>query len=324
MSLNIFLIFSLNIILFFNFVFTGTLAYSWGRQGHSLIGETAARVVAQKMNFELLRERAYDIGYYSNVPDFIWKSTPEIYKIEKPNHYQHIDVFSARIPTKKDLMSAFLLPRVAFNTKYTDVDLSEGRSFWRIREIEKSLTDTTKKLKVLDQEVKNRAEKHTLQHKWLFFIGVISHYVGDLSQPFHTTENFDGQKSNQNGIHAFYEEAVVDYLTPELRTEVLKATLAAWPTFHKKTAGQTTLELLYQLTLDSLKEVDPTLAIDKKIGRSNIKKAAAAYHKQIAADMTRSSLVLAELISRQLGWASDSIQFYLFKGEPDYIPHPGM
>lgn len=302
----------------------GHTVCAWGRQGHSLIGENSARVIAEKLNFGLLLERAYDIGYYSNVPDFIWKKTPEIYKIERSNHYLDLDVFMARIPTRKDLMGALQLPRVDFNNKYKDIDVSMGRSFWRVREIEQDLTVITQKLKALGNETKSRDEKHKLQHQWLLLIGIISHHVGDLSQPFHATENFDGQKSGQNGIHSFYEETVVDHLTPELRIEVLKSTIAQWPKFHAENKNITTLELLYKLTLDSLKEVNTILAQDKKIGRTNIKKAATAYHKQIAADMTRGCLVLAELISRQLDWASDSTRFFLFKGEPDYIAYPGM
>lgn len=33
----------------------------------------------------------------------------------------------------------------------------------------------------------------------------IGHYVGDAHVPLHTTENYNGQLSNQNGIHAFWE-----------------------------------------------------------------------------------------------------------------------
>lgn len=302
----------------------GSKAYGWGRQGHSLIGETAARVIAEKMNFGLLQERAYDVGYYSNVPDFVWKKSPEIYKIERPNHYIHLDTLRTRIPTQKDLMSALQLSRLAFNTKFTDIDFLHGRAFWRIRELEEELTTTALKLKNLGSKTENIETKHQLQYKWLLLVGVISHYVGDLSQPLHTTENFDGQKNNQQGIHAFYEDTVVDYLTPELRTEVLKLTRAAWPSFHKKNQGLTTLELLYKLTLDSLKEVQTILDQDKKIGRANIKKAANVYHKQIASQMTRSALVLAELISRHLDWSFNNTQFYLFNGEPNYISYPGL
>lgn len=33
----------------------------------------------------------------------------------------------------------------------------------------------------------------------------IGHYVGDAHVPLHTTENYNGQLTNQHGIHAFWE-----------------------------------------------------------------------------------------------------------------------
>lgn len=42
----------------------------------------------------------------------------------------------------------------------------------------------------------------------------IGHYIGDACVPLHTTENYNGQLTNQNGIHAFWESRI-----PELFAE---------------------------------------------------------------------------------------------------------
>ena len=44
----------------------------------------------------------------------------------------------------------------------------------------------------------------------LLYSADLSHYVGDLHQPFHTTENFDGQLSGQLGIHSRFESDLVN------------------------------------------------------------------------------------------------------------------
>jgi hypothetical protein len=42
----------------------------------------------------------------------------------------------------------------------------------------------------------------------------LGHYVGDAQVPLHTTSNYDGQKSGQHGLHAFWESRL-----PELNFE---------------------------------------------------------------------------------------------------------
>ncbi|HLG02323.1 MAG TPA: zinc dependent phospholipase C family protein, partial [Bacteroidia bacterium] len=40
----------------------------------------------------------------------------------------------------------------------------------------------------------------------------LGHYVGDAHVPLHTTENYNGQKTNQVGIHGFWESRVPELL----------------------------------------------------------------------------------------------------------------
>jgi len=45
----------------------------------------------------------------------------------------------------------------------------------------------------------------------------MGHYIGDLHVPLHTTSNYDGQKTGQSGLHAFWESRI-----PELLNEALE------------------------------------------------------------------------------------------------------
>jgi hypothetical protein len=48
----------------------------------------------------------------------------------------------------------------------------------------------------------------------LYYSADIGHYIGDAHVPLHTTENYNGQLTNQHGIHAFWESRI-----PELSGE---------------------------------------------------------------------------------------------------------
>jgi hypothetical protein len=42
-----------------------------------------------------------------------------------------------------------------------------------------------------------------------YLAAVLSHYIEDAHQPFHATENYDGQLTNQRGIHSRFETELV-------------------------------------------------------------------------------------------------------------------
>jgi hypothetical protein len=44
----------------------------------------------------------------------------------------------------------------------------------------------------------------------LFYAADIGHYIGDANVPLHTTLNYDGQLSNQRGLHSLWESMIPD------------------------------------------------------------------------------------------------------------------
>ena len=84
----------------------------------------------------------------------------------------------------------------------------------------------------LQAAVRRQDEHATLQKA-----GYLSHYVADAFQPLHLTENYDGQKSGNDGVHLRFEVGVVDdrideyaralhgHLAPAQRIADLRATL---------------------------------------------------------------------------------------------------
>lgn len=64
---------------------------------------------------------------------------------------------------------------------------------------------------------------------------ILSHYVGDLSVPLHTTSNHNGDDTGQHGVHKRWETGLVERILeegswlPEVRTASLGANSAAAP-----------------------------------------------------------------------------------------------
>lgn len=50
----------------------------------------------------------------------------------------------------------------------------------------------------------------------VLFAGVASHYMQDAHQPFHATNNFDGQLTNNTGVHARFERDLVERFLPRM------------------------------------------------------------------------------------------------------------
>jgi S1/P1 Nuclease len=48
--------------------------------------------------------------------------------------------------------------------------------------------------------------------------GELGHYVADAHVPLHTTSNYDGQETNQVGIHSFWESQIPELLQDKLDT----------------------------------------------------------------------------------------------------------
>lgn len=295
-------------------------AGAWGRRGHSLIAQSAGMTLAARdPAAQFARERAYDLGYYANVPDIIWKQ-PSTYETERPQHFMDLEIFDRALKGARR-PEVFALDRVTFERTYPAVALAAGRSFWRIRELEERLQAIADDL---NGEL-SKEKRHELQAQWLLTAGVIGHYVGDLSQPMHVSENYDGQMTGQKGIHSFFEDRLVDeFPMGEIEQEVGRRVKRLSQEFHKKNHDKSTVVLLNDLANNSSRVLPELLKLDKKVGRQDVTKARLAFRQMLIERMTLSSLYLSEIWAKHMGFKFDLERFYTFIAEPEYIqPHSG-
>ena len=86
----------------------------------------------------------------------------------------------------------------------------------------------------------------------------IGHYIGDAHVPLHTTENYNGQLTGQEGIHAFWESRLPEMFSDDFDFFVGRATYIANPQSAAWEAVKTSHEA-----------VDSVLNEEKKLSEKN-------------------------------------------------------
>lgn len=173
-------------ILFF-LILCYSSAFSWGFFAHRVINRYAVYLLPPQML----------VMYKPNIP-YLWEHavSPDkrryIVPEEGPRHYIDIDHYGAY---------PFLeLPREweAAEAKFTADSLQAyGIAPWWIQTMLQRLTYA---FKTGDKE------------KILKYSAEIGHYIADAHVPLHASGNHNGQKTNQHGIHGFWESRIPELL----------------------------------------------------------------------------------------------------------------
>lgn len=177
------------LICFLLICFNREETYCWGFFGHKRINKMAILTLPEDM-----------IGFYKKHMDYITEHAVDPDKrryavaAEGARHYIDIDHYG------KD---AFEIVPKRWNEavkKFTEDTLQAyGIVPWYIEKMMNRLTEAFKK-ENLDLILHYSAD--------------IGHYIADAHVPLHTTENYNGQKTNQYGIHGFWESRI-----PELKAD---------------------------------------------------------------------------------------------------------
>lgn len=210
-----------------------SLAFAWGSWGHKHINRAAVFALPAGMQ-----------SFYYNHIDYITESavTPDLRrpllndKNEAPRHF--IDIEDFKVPISE-------LPKTSKEAyaKYDSGFLNKtGVLAWYIQDMTEKLTDAFRK--------KNKSEI-------LFLSGELAHYVGDAHMPLHTSSNYNGQKTNQKGVHALWESTLPQMFGDayNFRTEPAK--------YIPDVTAET-----WRMIAQSHSLVDTLLAVEKKVRNS--------------------------------------------------------
>ncbi len=101
----------------------------------------------------------------------------------------------------------------------------------------------------LTEAFRQKKKWHILKHA-----ADIGHYVADAHVPLHCTSNYNGQKTGQIGIHAFWESRVPELFGEEYDFWVGKATYLEDPS-----------QEIWQVVLESARAVDSVLQFEAQL-----------------------------------------------------------
>lgn len=164
-------------------------AYSWGFYAHKRINHLAVFTLPESMN-RLYKRHIRAIESLSVLPDQRRHTLDE----EAARHYIDLDQYELKQIAYLTLEKASLI--------YTKDTLQQhGIVPWII------------------PIMKNRLKHAFLNRDTILVIKLsaeLGHYIADAHVPLHTTSNYDGQKTNQVGIHAFWESKIPEMLQADL------------------------------------------------------------------------------------------------------------
>ena len=168
------------IILTICIVATSSLLISWGTFGHEHINRAAVFALPGSLQ-----------TFFYNHIDFITEEATVADlrkytlndKSENPRHFIDLENFGSMDSLPRTMNEA----KARFDDKFLQ---SNGILPWYIEDMMEKLTKAFKE--------KRKAEI-------LFIAADLGHYIGDAHMPLHTTSNYDGQQTNQKGIHALWE-----------------------------------------------------------------------------------------------------------------------
>lgn len=219
-------------VLVFSAISFAFITLSWGVFGHEHINNAAVMALPKPLQTFFYNHIDF-ITQESSVPDLRKYTLRD--KAENPRHYMDMENFG-------DINSVPLSFEEA-KKKYDDKFLADnGILPWYIQETMTKLT---------------KAFKDKRKTEILFLAGDLAHYIGDANMPLHTSANHDGQLTNQKGIHAMWESRI-----PQMFGK----------NYNFYTGEAKYIENIEKATWDMLKDshsqVDPLLAIDKKVRES--------------------------------------------------------
>ena len=211
-------------------------SYAWGFEAHKFIVERMIALLPAEIRPLFEKRRAYLIE--RTVDPDLWRN---VFPEEEPNHFVDLDYFGqypfAELPHDLDR---------AIQQWGRAVIQEQGMLPWRTAEF-------YGKLQREFQGLRRPNAPSFLQDNIAYYAAMVAHYVGDGHVPLHSVVNYDGQRTNQLGIHSRWESELFE------RTRQRLAIAPAPPAPVKDPR-----EFMFQVLLESNKLAEGVLAADKK------------------------------------------------------------
>jgi len=264
---------------------------AWGMEVHRLITERAIDGMPPEIKPFYAADRAF-ISEHSVDPD-LWRIMDLRGERgdEPPNHFLDMDFEEG---TKAPFSN---IPRdwEAFVQKYGAGPANRyGRLPWRAEDVYTRLVAAFKDI--------GKGTAPYAAENARYLTAVLAHYIEDAHQPFHAALNYDGQLTNQRGIHARFE------------TELVMRNQKTWTLAPVKAVVITDFrEFMFKTLTDSQALVDGILAADLKAAQGR-----EFYDDAYFEALLRGSRATAErrLSEAASGVASAALSAWVEAGKP--------
>jgi hypothetical protein len=216
-------------------------AFAWGFSAHRFIADQMIALLPAPIRPLFESRHAYIVE--RTVDPDLWRN---IFPEEDPNHFVDLDYYGKYpypdLPHEYDR---------AIQKWGREVVQQQGMLPWRTAEIFGKLQHEFEGLK------RDNAPSY-VQDNIALYAAIVAHYVGDGHVPLHSVINYDGQRTNQPGIHSRWESDLFD----RVRSRLTVAPAAPKPVADVR-------EFMFQVLLDSNRLADSVLEADRKavVGR---------------------------------------------------------
>ena len=215
---------------------------AWGMDVHRLITARALDGMPPELKPFFAAERAFIIEHSVD---------PDLWRVmdlrgergdEPPNHFLDMDFEEGSKPPFSNIPREY----EAYVQKYGAGPAARyGRLPWRAEEVYNRLVESFRDI--------GKPTAPYAADNARYAMAVLAHYVQDAHQPFHAALNYDGQLTNQRGIHARFE------------TELILRNEKTWKLAPVKAVVITGFrDYIFKTLLDSQALVEGILAADAK------------------------------------------------------------
>jgi hypothetical protein len=182
----------------FLLAFISTQIFGWGDEGHKMITQLGMKLLPRQM--KLSDDTKAAIIEHSVDPDHRKRED----KSEGPKHFIDIDFY------KEFLDGQMIMSRDSLEKIYDETTVTkQGILPWATEDTYKELVEAFKKCEMDDI---------------ILYASDLAHYVGDGHQPMHETVNYNGQLTDQKGIHSRYESEMIDDNLKAIESSFVKQT----------------------------------------------------------------------------------------------------
>jgi hypothetical protein len=207
---------------------------AWGFQVHRYIADRAIDEMPAPLR-GFFRKRRVQIVEHAIDPD-LWRNAG--FEEEPPRHFLDMDAYGA-YP-----FDALPHDYAAAVAKFGEAKVKkEGLLPWRTADI-------------YDRLVKAFADQKSGRGYALdniaFFTSIIAHYVSDAHVPFHAIMNYDGQLTNQRGLHSRFETELFERYRKRVTVRPSQVTV-----------GKAPREFIFDTLTESAKLTEPILKADR-------------------------------------------------------------